>query len=71
MTKLLSGKIIIDRNESEIVATIRGKLYRGTPMDVDDPTEIDNLTATDEAGNVVELTEEESEQATAQLLEAA
>lgn len=64
----LQATIHLDRPEGEIEAHVTGTLYRGNPRDVDDPSEIDNLQAHDAAGNVLELTEEETEQAEEALL---
>lgn len=64
----IQATIHLDRPEGEIEAYITGTLYRGNPRDPGDPSEIDNLTAHDAAGNVLELTEEETEQAEDKLL---
>ena len=60
----LFADIYLDRPEEEIKVTVIGNLYRGNPRHwEDDPSEIFNLVARDTAGNVVELSEEEVEQA--------
>jgi hypothetical protein len=64
----LQSTIFLDRPEGEIEANITGKLYRGNPRDVDDPSEIDDLTAHTAAGDVIELNETEVEQAEEALL---
>ena len=60
----LFATIYLDRPEAEVEVEVMGSLYRGNPRHVeDDPSEILNLVARDTAGQLVELTEEEVEQA--------
>lgn len=66
MKTKLFATIYLDREEAEteVEVEVTGFLYRGNPRHwEDDPSEIFNLVARDTAGNVVELSEEEVEQA--------
>jgi len=58
----IESTIYLDRPEGEIQVTVTGSYYRGS-NEYDDPSEINNVRGRDNKGNIVELSEEELEQA--------
>lgn len=64
-----STTLTIERDGLEITVFVSGTIYQGNPLDNSDPSEVDNLTAANERGDIFELTEEEAEQAESKLLE--